>query len=126
MARPFNRQGWLISQLRRLSIKYPPRLKVLNEGKIVRYIKSKLGKDLKRCFHNCKVCGKEYPQSKIQMDHEVPVGEFKDIGTFVDRLFCPEENWRKLCIDCHLAKSSSEIREKYFKKQQKKLTKKKK
>lgn len=108
---PFNRDKWLIAQLRRLSIKYPPRLEVLNEGKRIYYITSKKGKQLRRVAHDCSTCDrKNLSSSGVRMDHIDPVRPegFKDIWTFADRLFCDKSNWRKICQQCHLDKSKEE------------------
>ena len=50
----------------------------------------------------CEQCGKTLPQSKMQVDHINPAGSLKDdVGGFIDRLFCEEENMRIVCKTCH-------------------------
>jgi 5-methylcytosine-specific restriction endonuclease McrA len=98
--------------LRRLSIKYPPRLKVLNAAKTTYYIKSKNGKDLKRVSFTCALCKKSgFKSTQIQMDHIVPVIDmdgFANWDIFISRLFCDESNWNVLCLMCHTTKSRRE------------------
>ena len=109
--KPFDRDKWLIAQLRRLSIKYPPRLEILNEGKRVYYITSKKGKQLRRVAHDCSTCSAtNLSSTKIRMDHIDPVRPegFTTIWEFANRLFCGKENWQKICLTCHDRKSEEE------------------
>lgn len=116
MAKKFYKHGWLIHQLRRLTLKFPPRLKVLNSVKTTRYHKSAKGTDVKRCFYKCMFCEtEELKSTQINLDHKEPVGQFKDWNTYVENLFCDEENWQVLCIPCHEEKTKKE-NETYVKK----------
>lgn len=122
----FNKQSWLMNQLRRLSIKYPPRLEAYNKGKIIYYIKSKKGKDMKRVSHSCYLCGKDrLKSSEIEMDHIIPVGSFETWDIFINKLMCPTEMYQKLCISCHEEKTFKETGERKVRRK-KKLDKKKK
>lgn len=119
----FNKKNWLISQLRRLSIKYPPRLKVLNAAKTTYYIKSKKGTDVKRVSFECSKCHtKGLKQKEIALDHIIPVVSDKgwtNWEDFLDGLFCNEDNFQVLCEACHLVKSGTEQTQRYFKKKKK-------
>lgn len=42
------------------------------------------------------------------MDHKIPVGQFKDWNTYVDNLFCDEDNWQVICKPCHDIKTKEE------------------
>jgi 5-methylcytosine-specific restriction endonuclease McrA len=122
----FNKKNWLISQLRRLSVKYPPRLKVLNAGKTTYYIKSKKNTDVKRVSFECSSCHTKGLTSKqIALDHVLPVVDVKNGWTnwedFINRLFCDESNFSLICEPCHLIKSGTEMTERAFNRKQKKL-----
>lgn len=111
----FNRHRWLINQLRRLTLRYPPAFNLINEKKTVYYIKSKKGKDLKRVKFSCDKCNTpDLKRKEVELDHKVPVvGSigFQDIGTFLERLFCDASNLWLICIPCHEAKTLEENKE---------------
>lgn len=112
--KPFNSKNWLIHQLRRLSLKYPPRISAINKVKTVYYIKSKKGTDVKRVSFKCELCGKEGLKStERELDHIVPVVDIKagftDWNDFINGLFCDESNYQSLCIPCHREKSLKEL-----------------
>lgn len=59
--------------------------------------------------YECCLCKKHYPNSKIQVDHIIPVGAFSkldDIQGFVQRLFCEAHNLQVLCKECHKRKTN--------------------
>lgn len=111
----FNRHRWLINQLRRLTLRYPPAFNYINSKKTTYYIKSKKGKDLKRVKFNCDKCGKQdLKRKEVELDHKVPVVKsegFQDIGTFLERLFCDASNFWLICKNCHYNKSLEETKE---------------
>lgn len=117
----FSRHKWLISQLRRLTLRYPPAFNYINSKKIVYYIKSKKGKDLKRVKFNCDKCGKQnLKRSEVNLDHKIPVVSstgFEDIGVFLERLFCDISNLWLICLSCHSEKTQSENKERQENKQ---------
>lgn len=51
---------------------------------------------------------------KLELDHISPVIEpdkgWQSWDSFMDRLFCPEDNWQALCHDCHKEKTSQETK----------------
>jgi len=108
----FNRTSWLISQLRRIFLKYPPVFQKVNSLKQTYYITSKKGLQLKRVKWNCQICDKEITNKEMRRDHVHPVVDpvegFKDIGTFIDRLFCDPDNIQVICKTCHDSKSEEE------------------
>lgn len=62
----------------------------------------------------------EFPSEKIKMeatrdDHIDPIISVKegfvDWNNLVERMFCPEENWQKLCKTCHDIKTKKETQE---------------
>jgi 5-methylcytosine-specific restriction endonuclease McrA len=99
--------------LRRLSLKYPPRLKVLNAAKTEYYIKSKKGTDVKRVSFQCNICKKKGFKSKeIQVDHIIPIINpntgFTNFGDYIERLLCDESNFQVVCSSCHDIKTRNE------------------
>ena len=58
-------------------------------------------------------------QSKTKDDHIDPIVSvetgFVDWNTYIDRMFCPKENWQVLCKECHDIKTKEEsaLRKKY-------------
>jgi hypothetical protein len=106
--------------LRKLSLKYPPRLKAIKKAKTEFYIKSSKGKQLKRVTFTCQTCFKSglknHTKNKQRIiewnvDHVISVADeqgYTDMNTFIDGLFCPEENWSVICVECHDEKTRQE------------------
>lgn len=115
-----NRKKWLVSQLRRLSMKWPPRNRVLKASR--RELPRKIKKDgtpYKKANYEyrCNGCKNWFPNSKITMDHIKPVVDPKDVsikteeefvGKFAVSLLSYENNWQVLCKNCHDSKSQKE------------------
>ena len=58
---------------------------------------------------------KEVRMERFDMDHQIPVIDpvtgWKDWNEYMDRLFCPEENWKGLCSEvCHKSKTKAETK----------------
>ncbi len=108
----FNKKNWLISVLRRASLRYPPANQALQRTKETYYIKSKKGKDLKRVKWTCEKCGKpNLKSSERERDHIIPLVDlsgFKDWNSYIDRYLIDASGYQILCIPCHEAKSLSE------------------
>lgn len=115
-----NRKTWIIQQLRRISLKWPPRNRVDKATR--RELPRKLKKDgtpYKRpnYEHLCNICNKWFKSSEVVMDHVEPVvdvdsnpdmPEWEYIGKFAVDLLCYEDNFQKLCINCHDEKTKKE------------------
>lgn len=115
----FNSKNWLIHQLRRLSLKYPPRISAINKVKTTYFIKSKKGTDVKRVSFKCEKCGKEgLKNGEKEVNHKIPVVStkegFTNFDDFINRLFCKEEGFEILCFFCHseITKEQNEERRK--------------
>lgn len=112
MARTFNKKNWIIGQLRRVSLRYPPAIRATNKTKEVYYILSKKGKPMKRVKFTCASCGqKDLKRSQCNLDHKVPVTSkdgFTTWDDFINGLFCDEENLWLICQPCHDVKSRDE------------------
>lgn len=111
----FNQKRWLVNQLRRLTLRYPPAIRAVNRTREEYFIKSKLGKDLKRVKYTCANCGKkDLKRSEMNLDHKIPVVSsegFTDWNDFINGLFCDEENLWLICIPCHEEKTKKENEE---------------
>lgn len=93
-------QGWVINQLRRLSLKWPPRSKVKTDAR------------LRRGIYKCALCLKETRAKDIFLDHIEPVVDpktgFVDYNTYIARLFVPKEGFQAICRECHDKKTLAE------------------
>lgn len=115
-----NRKSWVTSQLRRLTMRWPPRGRVSKASR--RELPRKIKKDgtpYKKANYEyqCKSCKKWFRSSDTVMDHVIPVVDPKAesslteeefIGKFVVSLLCYEDNWQVLCNPCHDKKTEKE------------------
>lgn len=119
MKRKPNRKTWVISQLRRISMKWPPRNKVYRANRREIELFKKDGTPYKKKFyeHQCNICKEWFRAKDIQLDHINPVVDLSDhsglseeeyIGKFVVSLLSYEENWQKVCAQCHDIKTKNE------------------
>ena len=102
-------ERWLISQVRRVSLRWPPRLRTKRKAWVRRGVYLCAG-------YNCDA--HEVPKSvkledgkrveNVHVDHKDPVGSFKDWNTYIERLFCSEDNLQILCLECHKEKTQDE------------------
>ena len=44
----------------------------------------------------------------VHVDHIEPVGSYKDWNTYIEKLFCSEDNLQILCLACHKEKTADE------------------
>lgn len=116
MADPWNPvkvKNFIISLLRAGSRKWPPRSAVLNAAKTEKKINSKSGRLAQHYL--CSTCVKDFPLTQIQVDHISPVIDpamgFVDWNTYIQRMFCDEDNLQILCKSCHAVKSKEELKE---------------
>jgi len=101
-------------------MKWPPRGRAMKEGR--RELPRKINKDgtpskMINYEHQCKHCEKWFRAKEIELDHTIPIvdvkydGSLSDedfIGRFATGLLCYEDNFQKLCIPCHTAKTDQE------------------
>jgi len=115
-----NRKSWITQQLRRLSMKWPPR------GRAAKLYRRELPRKLKQdgtpykkpnYEYQCQECNNWFRSSDTVMDHIVPVVSPHDIvakteeefiGKFAVSLLCYEDNWQRLCCPCHDIKTENE------------------
>lgn len=115
-----NRKSWVTSQLRRMSIRWPPRGRVLKASR--RELPRKIKKDgtpykKPNYEYQCNKCKGWFRSSDTVMDHIEPVVNPADttikteeefIGKFVVSLLCYEDGWQILCNPCHDVKTENE------------------
>lgn len=92
--------GMIRSVLRRISIRWKPRIEVLNAAR-----RLKINGGRSKYEYHCSICLKWFIRAHVEVDHIYPCGSikcFNDIGPFVQRLLCEKEGFRVLCIKCHL------------------------
>lgn len=121
-----NRKSWVTQQLRRLSMKWPPRNKAKNKDRREYYRTKKDGTKYNKpnYEYQCNSCKKWFPDKDIQLDHVIPVVDPKDtekyteeefIGKFAVSLLCYEDNFQNLCKPCHDIKTEKEQAERFSK-----------
>jgi 5-methylcytosine-specific restriction endonuclease McrA len=106
----FNKKSWIVSQLRRISLRYPPAIRARNRTKEEYFIASKKGKQLRRVKFTCEKCGKkDLKRTETELDHIQPVINvatgFVDWNSFLERHFVEENGYQLLCISCHEQKT---------------------
>lgn len=97
--------GFLRSNLRLASRKWPPRKAVLLAS---RRPSESDNKRLK-WEHQCSVCKGWFPAKQVEIDHAVPCGpltNWEEFKTFAQRLFCEADGLAIRCETCHQAKTN--------------------
>jgi 5-methylcytosine-specific restriction endonuclease McrA len=100
-------RAFLISGLRRISYRFPPRTQCMQQARVER------GKY--RCAHCKSVVGRQ----EVQVDHVEPVIDpavgfpvtetgADDWNSFIARLLPARSGWQVLCKPCHHQKSAAE------------------
>lgn len=107
-------KSWIISGLRRLSMRYPPRNDALREAKTEKKINALTGRLAQH--YKCAGCGGEFSLKNVCVDHLLPVVSpkegFINWDVYIERMFCPKENLQVLCSKCHDIKTAKEKEEK--------------
>lgn len=103
-------RGWIVSLLRRGTMRYPPRNDALRAAKTEKKINEKTGRLAQH--YQCAMCLGEFPAKSVCVDHIQPVidpnGSFVNWDTYIERMFCPVENLQILCSLCHDVKTQKE------------------
>lgn len=86
--------------------RWPPKWEVLKNARIGKKLNKKTGR--KALHYRCAVCGKEFVQSRVQVDHILPIGSCKTWDEFIEKLFCEKDNLQVLCKSCHKRKTKKE------------------
>ncbi len=97
--------NWLRGQLRRGSSRYPEKNEFLRENRFRKTLGTyKNGKPKSVWAGTCNMCGEDFKQSELAVDHIIPAGSLldeDDIQSYITRLFCHKNNFQFLCKDCH-------------------------
>ncbi len=103
-------KGWIVSLLRRGTMRWPPRNEVLNKAKTKKKTNIKTGRMAQH--YRCAGCQGEFPAKLVCADHVEPVVHpvhgFTTWDEYISRMFCSAENLQVLCKDCHDVKSKEE------------------
>ena len=104
--------GWLRSQLRKISQKWPPiyEVKKLATRAATPEEVKMFGGKIKKVVQ-CNKCKNWFPDKKTSVDHVIPCGSCRsvnDIGPFVERLTVEVDRLQVLCNDCHKEKTQRE------------------
>jgi 5-methylcytosine-specific restriction endonuclease McrA len=104
------RKSFIISALRNASRRYPPKFDALKNALVGRKVNAKTGK---LAYHyECAACHGQFVSADVQVDHTNPVVDtatgFVDWNTYIDRLFCDQDNLKTLCKPCHKIKTDQE------------------
>ncbi len=114
----FRFRNWMVGALRGASRRFPPFYKKRNAAKQEYFIKTKMGKPLRRVKYQCEKCKEWFSSKEIRLDHTDPVvpltgfpvldnGE-DDWNTYIKRMFCEAEGLSLLCVGCHNIKTNEE------------------
>lgn len=107
-------KNFIISGLRSLTRRYPPKNEVRKEA----FTEKRINTKTKRLasHYACAKCKKDFPAKETQVDHIIPVVDpgqgFVDWNTYIPRMFCPKENLQLLCTKCHDIKTLKETKRK--------------
>lgn len=93
-------KSFAIATLRRASFRWP-----------ARYLAAKAAK-VSRGIYTCNVCKKEVRAKDKELDHIEPVVDptvgWVSFDSFIERLYCNENGFQTICLDCHHKKTGKE------------------
>jgi 5-methylcytosine-specific restriction endonuclease McrA len=107
-------QQWLTSQLRRISMRWPPKHETLTRAKVWLQVgKFKNGNAKMGIFYSCAECERLelpntlHPKDNVQVDHiiEIAGNGFTTWDNYITNLFCEADKLQVLCKPCHLIKT---------------------
>ena len=105
-------KGWIISLLRKGTIRYPPRNECLRNAFVDRRVNPNTGRMAKH--YRCASCLEVFPLKQVCVDHiesVIPTTGFTTWDDYIQRMFCSVEGLQILCVECHAMKSSEENRQ---------------
>lgn len=110
----------IVAALRRYSMYWPAREEAVRKARV------------SRGNYQCNICKIEtFKRPDIQVDHIIPAVDVKtgnvtwyDLILFIISLYGPAENWQAICKQCHVSKTSIEVKmRKYYRDEKKKAVK---
>lgn len=103
-------KGWIISLLRRGTLRWPPAnqcLMAAKRGKKINPITGRMAE-----HYECAECHQLFPLKQVRKDHILPVVDpirgFVDWDTYIERMFCAIDKFQIICRSCHTIKSQEE------------------
>lgn len=103
-------KGWIISLLRRGTMRWPPANKCLKAAKRGKKINTLTGRLAEH--YECAHCGQLFPLKQVCKDHINPIVDpitgFIDWNIYIARMFCSLNQWQILCKNCHTIKTVKE------------------
>jgi hypothetical protein len=111
-------QKHILNVLRHGTITWHIRKKCLKNGrKLKRVGEYKNGKQKFLYIYQCNKCKDWFREEEIEIDHIEEVGSFTgDWNEYVNRMYCSLENLQKMCIKCHLSKTTANASLRYERK----------
>jgi len=107
---PARRKAFIVAALRSGTRRWPPKFNTLNAAKTEKKINTKTGRLAQHYL--CNTCKEEFTSKDINVDHIIPaispLDGFTTWDSFIDGLFCEEDNLQVLCVPCHKIKSKEE------------------
>lgn len=101
-------KNWVINLLRRGTFRWGPRGVAEKRFKVP----NGLYKNGKPKFgYKCNDCKKIFMKKDTVTDHTdpvIPMEGFSSFDTYIERMFCDEDNFQCLCIKCHDQKTTLE------------------
>lgn len=95
-------KGWIISLLRRGTLRWPPRSEVLREARTQRKINEASGRLAQH--YKCAICNGEFVLKSVQVNHKDAVITSEGFTTwdnYIERMFCSYDKLEVLCKNCH-------------------------
>lgn len=103
-------RSFITSTIRGGFRRWPVKFAVLKNAFVGKKINPESGK--LASFYKCACCRKTYTAKNVQVDHIAPIINpkvgFISWDSFIENLFCEEDNLQVLCIKCHKLKSAVE------------------
>ena len=106
---PARRKAFIVSVLRSGTRKYPPKYLTLSSAKTDKKVNTKTNRIAQHFL--CAECRNDFPAKEVQVDHINPVvgvNGFTTWDSYIENLFCDEENLQVLCLECHGRKTKLE------------------
>lgn len=104
------RKGWIVSLLRRGTMRFPPRNDALRAAKTEKKINTLSGRLAQH--YKCTGCKGEFTAKGVVVDHIEPViptgAGFTTWDAYIERMFCSVDNLQVMCGKCHDVKSAAE------------------
>jgi 5-methylcytosine-specific restriction endonuclease McrA len=105
------RKSFITSTIRSGFSRWPPKFAVIEKAFVGKKVNESSGR--KAAHYECNSCKQHFPLKEIQVDHIEPVvcplEGFVSWDSFIERLFCKEENLQVLCKECHKRKTKAEV-----------------